>query len=88
MHGAGGTLGALLTGVFASAAINPMFKDAQGHILPVGMIDGNYRQLGNQAVGVSIAIVLAVVGTSSSCGWSTSSSASASRQKTKSRVWT
>ena len=64
VHGAGGTLGALLTGVFASAAINPMFKDAQGHILPVGMIDGNYRQLGNQAVGVSIAIVLAVVGTS------------------------
>jgi Amt family ammonium transporter len=64
VHGAGGTLGALLTGVFASAAINPIFKDAQGHALPVGMIDGNYHQLGNQAIGVLIAIVLAVVGTS------------------------
>ncbi len=64
VHGAGGTLGALLTGVFASAAINPMFKDAQGHILPVGMIDGNFHQIGNQAIGVLIAIALAVVGTS------------------------
>ena len=64
VHGAGGTLGALLTGVFASAAINPIFKDAQGHTLPVGMIDGNFRQIGNQAVGILIAIVLAVVGTS------------------------
>jgi Amt family ammonium transporter len=64
VHGAGGTLGALLTGVFASAAINPMFKDAQGHPLPVGMIDGNFHQIGNQAIGVFIAIALAVVGTS------------------------
>ena len=30
VHGAGGTLGALLTGVFAAKAINPIFKDAQG----------------------------------------------------------
>ncbi len=30
VHGAGGTLGALLTGVFAVSAINPIFKDAQG----------------------------------------------------------
>ena len=64
VHGAGGTLGALLTGIFASAAINPIFKDAQGRALPVGMIDGNFRQIGNQAVGILIAIVLAVVGTS------------------------
>jgi Amt family ammonium transporter len=64
VHGAGGTLGALLTGVFASAAINPIFKDAQGRALPVGMIDGNFRQIGNQAVGILIAIALAVVGTS------------------------
>ena len=27
VHGAGGTLGALLTGVFAASAINPIFKD-------------------------------------------------------------
>src|SRR5206468_8780442 len=29
VHGAGGTVGALLTGVFASQAINPIFKDSQ-----------------------------------------------------------
>jgi ammonium transporter, Amt family len=64
VHGAGGTIGALLTGVFASSLVNPVFKDAQGHALPVGMIEGNFRQLGNQAIGVLIAIALAVVGTS------------------------
>ncbi len=63
VHGAGGTIGALLTGVFATSLINPIFKDAQGHTLPVGMIDGNFRQMGNQLVGVLIAITLAAVGT-------------------------
>ena len=63
VHGAGGTIGALLTGVFATKLINPVFKDAQGHALALGMIDGNYRQLGNQLVGVLIAITLAAVGT-------------------------
>src|SRR5216117_3807352 len=37
VHGAGGTLGALLTGVFASSAVNPIFKDAQGSTLPSGL---------------------------------------------------
>jgi Amt family ammonium transporter len=27
------------------------------------MMDGNFRQLGNQAIGISIAILLALVGT-------------------------
>jgi Amt family ammonium transporter len=63
VHGAGGTIGALLTSVFATSAINPIFKDARGHTLPVGMMDGNFRQLGNQAIGISIAILLALVGT-------------------------
>ncbi len=63
VHGAGGTLGALLTGVFAVSAVNPIFKDAQGHVLPSGLIDGNARQLLNQFVGVAIAWVLAIVGT-------------------------
>jgi Amt family ammonium transporter len=63
VHGAGGTVGALLTGVFASRAINPIFKDASGNALPVGMLDGNYHQILNQLAGVLIAIVLAVVGT-------------------------
>jgi Amt family ammonium transporter len=63
VHGAGGTLGALLTGVFAVSAINPIFKDAQGNTLPSGLIDGNAHQLLNQAVGVLIAWVLAIIGT-------------------------
>jgi ammonium transporter, Amt family len=63
VHGAGGTLGALLTGVFAVSAINPIFKDAQGNILPSGLIDGNAHQLLNQLMGVLIAWALAIVGT-------------------------
>ncbi len=63
VHGAGGTLGALLTGVFAASAINPIFKDGQGNPLPSGLLEGNARQLLNQAVGVIIAWVLAIVGT-------------------------
>ncbi len=63
VHGAGGTLGALLTGVFASKVINPIFKDAQGNALPSGLIDGNGHQLPNQLVGVLIAWGLAIVGT-------------------------
>ncbi|HEY7353688.1 MAG TPA: ammonium transporter [Terriglobales bacterium] len=63
VHGAGGTLGALLTGVFAVSAINPIFKDAQGNALPSGMIEGNYHQILNQLVGVAIAWGLAIVGT-------------------------
>jgi len=63
VHGAGGTIGALLTGVFASSAINPIFKDAKSNVLPSGLIDGNPHQLLNQTVGVAIAWVLAIVGT-------------------------
>jgi len=63
VHGAGGTIGALLTGVFASSAINPMFHDASGKALPLGAIQGNYHQILNQAVGVAIAWGLAIVGT-------------------------
>jgi Amt family ammonium transporter len=63
VHGAGGTIGALLTGVFASSAINPIFKDAQGHALASGLLEGNARQVLNQLAGVAIAWVLAIVGT-------------------------
>ena len=63
VHGAGGTLGAILTGVFASRYINPMFKDAQGNLMGSGLFDGNAHQLLNQAAGVLIAWVLAAVGT-------------------------
>lgn len=63
VHGAGGTAGALLTGIFASSAINPIFKDANGNTLPSGLIEGNAHQLLNQLIGVAIAWALAIVGT-------------------------
>jgi Amt family ammonium transporter len=63
VHGAGGTLGALLTGVFAASAINPIFKNAQGNTLASGVLEGNAHQLLNQLVGVAIAWVLAIAGT-------------------------
>jgi Amt family ammonium transporter len=59
VHGAGGTLGALLTGVFASSAINPAFGAGKA----TGMLEGNWRQVFNQATGVAIAWSLAIVGT-------------------------
>ena len=63
VHGIGGTLGAILTGVFASSAINPVFKDAAGKTLPVGAIEGHWGQLLNQGMGILIATVLSVIGT-------------------------
>ncbi len=63
VHGAGGTIGAILTGVFASSVINPIFKDASGNVLPSGALEGNVHQVLNQCVGVAIAWVLAIVGT-------------------------
>ncbi len=63
VHGAGGTLGALLTGVFATKAINDSFKDAAGNTLALGWVDGKPGQVLNQAAGVVIAWALALVGT-------------------------
>jgi Amt family ammonium transporter len=63
VHGAGGTIGALLTGVFASSAVNPILHDAQGKASALGVIEGNWGQLLNQSIGVLIAWVLAIVGT-------------------------
>ena len=63
VHGMGGTLGALLTGVFATNAVNDSFKDASGKVLPLGLVDGHPTQVLNQAVGCAIAWGLAIVGT-------------------------
>ena len=63
VHGAGGTIGALLTGVFAASAINPVFKGTAGNPLPSGLLEGNAHQLLNQVVGVAVAWGLAIVGT-------------------------
>src|SRR5580658_5853418 len=61
VHAAGGTLGALLTGVFATNLINN--APINGKVIPLGLVDGNPGQILNQAIGVLIAIVLATVGT-------------------------
>ncbi len=61
VHGAGGTLGAILTGVFATNAINN--ATINGKVVPLGLVDGNPGQILNQAVGVLVAIGLAAVGT-------------------------
>jgi len=59
VHGAGGTLGALMTGLFATKAINAIFgKDA-----PTGAADGHWGQLINQSAGIAIAWILSAVGT-------------------------
>jgi ammonium transporter, Amt family len=54
VHGAGGTLGALLTGVFASRAINPIGS---------GLLEGNVHQFWNQFIGVVVSWSIAIVGT-------------------------
>ena len=59
VHGAGGTIGALLTGVFAQFAINPIYGAGKA----VGGLDGNWGQVGNQFVGVLVAWTVALVGT-------------------------
>jgi ammonium transporter, Amt family len=59
VHGAGGTIGALLTGSFAQQVVNPIFGAGK----PVGGLDGHWSQVGNQVVGVLIAWGFALVGT-------------------------
>ena len=59
VHGAGGTIGALLTGVCARMVVNPIYGDGK----PVGGFDGHWGQVGNQLVGILLAWVFAIVGT-------------------------
>jgi ammonium transporter, Amt family len=58
VHGAGGTIGAILTGIFAQQTINPIFGAGK----PVGGLDGHWGQIGNQLVGIAIAWAFAIVG--------------------------
>jgi len=62
VHGAGGTLGAILTGFFAAAAINSGNKDAAGNVIS-GAIDGHWHQVLNQFAAVGISWLIAIVGT-------------------------
>ena len=62
VHGAGGTMGALLTGVFATSLINTGW-DAAGKKAALGLVDGHGGQIWNQAIGCLVAWGLAIVGT-------------------------
>jgi Amt family ammonium transporter len=59
VHGSGGTLGALLTGVFAASSINPIF----GKGVPTGGVDGHWSQILNQLAGIGVAWGISIVGT-------------------------
>jgi len=63
VHGAGGTIGALLTGVFARAIYNPIYGAENGVNRPTGGLDGHWIQVGYQLVGIAFAWVFALVGT-------------------------
>jgi len=54
VHGIGGMVGAILTGVFATAAVT-------GGTDPVGLIDGNGAQVITQAYGVAITIAYCAI---------------------------
>jgi ammonium transporter, Amt family len=54
VHGVGGTFGALATGVFATALVQPAYT---------GLLEGNAQQLINQLVAVGATIAYAVVST-------------------------
>ncbi len=63
VHGAGGTVGALLTGVFATHLVNDTLRDPAGRPLPLGLADGKAGQILNQLGGVALAWGLAAAGT-------------------------
>jgi Amt family ammonium transporter len=63
VHGVGGLMGCILTGVFATSVVNPALKLATGQPAPLGWIDGNPAQVGNQLIGAGIGIGVAIVGT-------------------------
>ncbi len=57
VHGMGGTLGALLTGVFASRAIWDITEKGE----PLGIIEGNYSTIVGQTVATIVTWVFAAV---------------------------
>lgn len=62
VHGVGGTLGALLTGVFATRQVaDPVLISGGGK--PVGLVDGNTSLLIGQLVAVAVTWALAAVAT-------------------------
>jgi Amt family ammonium transporter len=64
VHGVGGTMGAVLTGIFATSAINPIFgNDAAGNPKATGWVDGNRHQVLHQLTAAGLGWAMAIVGT-------------------------
>jgi ammonium transporter, Amt family len=64
VHGVGGTMGAILTAIFATGAVNPILgKDASGNPLPVGLIDGHASEIVTELIAIVLTYVLAGLGT-------------------------
>ncbi|WP_414517740.1 ammonium transporter [Nostoc sp. PCC 9305] len=55
VHGVGGTVGAILTAIFATTQVNGSGKD--------GVLRGNFGELGVELVAIAVAYVIAGVGT-------------------------
>ncbi len=58
VHGIGGTMGAILTGVFATKEVNDLRMGKA-----MGLVDGDAGQVMNQLIAVAISAGLAIVGT-------------------------
>ena len=58
VHGIGGTMGAILTGVFATREVNDVWNGKA-----MGWVDGNAGQIVNQATAVAVSWELAIVAT-------------------------
>jgi Amt family ammonium transporter len=63
VHGVGGTLGALLTGLFASGDVNPLIKDLWKKDGKPVSLEGGGGQFFNQLIAAAITWVLAAVAT-------------------------
>ncbi|HEX4946515.1 MAG TPA: ammonium transporter [Blastocatellia bacterium] len=63
VHGISGFTGAIMAGVFANSAVNAVFKDPNGKVLPSGLLEGNSRQLLNQIIGAVMGAALSMLAT-------------------------
>jgi Amt family ammonium transporter len=63
VHGVGGILGALLTGIFANATVNPLINDVYKVNDKVVNLSGGPAQLANQAIAAGITVVASFAGT-------------------------
>jgi Amt family ammonium transporter len=63
VHGVGGTWGAIATGLFATAAVNPHAFAPEGHAPSQGLlVSGSWALVGHQAFAVLVSYGLGIVG--------------------------